>query len=491
MSSLPNLLRGLASLSLFAGVISVAVSLSAPAGAETLSAQMPFSWPVVYPEPKLAWPVVYPNDTVSVLLAGDTGFGGHRQPVRDGYGMRHGRALTYHKMTKGIVPLLTADAAFANLETVVTDNNRLRPAGKRFVFKTHPSAVAHLNDIGFNLFATSNNHVGDYGIGGIRQTLNNLADLKKDGREFAASGLGYDRDDAAKPKTLKIKSADLHLSAIGIGGGNANGRGRPSRAGHLHYRTAHDFQDAVEALSAKKSGIRMLSVHYGEERQIYPSTHDVIKLRDKVIREADIDLVIGHHAHVPRGVARVDGKLVFYGLGNFLHPGMQNMARFDRCRDFGVVARVHFGRISPTRYRALAVEVIPVTDMHQSPRPLPVEKSKIRIGVLNGLARGLDAPEHQSEGVRFSARDDGRGVACFEGAEQMRGQVAKLCGEQKISSQLQDENTKQSVPTVGCSGGRYQMVKNGVSAAQKRRRFARQRRAERRKKVDYFNPFGF
>jgi len=131
-------------------------------------------WPVVYPPVQPPWPVIYPNDSLSILLAGDTGFGGHGQPVRDGFAMRQGRKIPYAEMTKNITELLTGDAAFANLETVVSDHNRLRPANKRFVFRTHSSGVRHLHDIGFNLFSTSNNHVGDYRTEGIRETLSHI-----------------------------------------------------------------------------------------------------------------------------------------------------------------------------------------------------------------------------------------------------------------------------------------------------------------------------
>lgn len=50
------------------------------------------------------------------------------------------------------------------------------------------------------------------------------------------------------------------------------------------------------------------------------------KLRHEAVLGQGIDLVVGHHAHVVQGIEIVDGRVIFYGLGNFLHPGMQNMA---------------------------------------------------------------------------------------------------------------------------------------------------------------------
>lgn len=450
------------------------------------------TWPVVYPEAKLAWPVVYPDDSISILLAGDTGFGGDRQPVIDGFGVRHGRRMSHHAMTGPITDRLKSDAAFANLETVVTANNRLRPAGKRFVFRSHPSGVRHLLRLGFNLFSTSNNHVGDYGHRGVVETLDALDALRGDGFAFAAAGLGRDRTEAARPQHLKIKGADLYLSAIGIGGGNANRRGATPRPGHLHYRTAPDFADAVAGLGQIKNGYRILSVHYGEERRVYPSSHDVVQLRDKAVRDSGIDLIVGHHAHVARGVARVGEKLIFYGLGNFMHPGMQNMARFGRCQDFGLIARVHLGRTGPSHYRAMAVEAIPITDMHQSPRVMAPKHANTRIGVLNGLARELDDAQTQSVGVRFRTRKDGTGIACFEGSEHMSGEIGRLCAEPADSKNGDGAfAAAEAVPPLSCAGSVYRSAGYPRAKASRSKRKYKRRRGQRRKNVDYFNPFGY
>ncbi|MCH9765293.1 MAG: CapA family protein [Alphaproteobacteria bacterium] len=456
----------------------IAQGLARDAHADNPKPTTTMDWPVVHPQVAVDWPVVYPDDSISILLAGDTGFGGHGQPVRAGSGMRKGRAIPYATMTDGIKGLLTTDAAFANLETVITSHNRLRPAAKRFVFRSHPSSLTHLSDLGFNLFSTSNNHVGDFGRAGIKETLQHLQDLKRDGRRFAAAGLGRDRDHAMTPQKLTVKGADLYLSAIGIGRGNTNARSKPARPGHLAYRSTQDFSDVLAALRAIEGGYRMLSVHYGEEGQVYPSRRDVQRLRDLAVRGADIDLVIGHHAHVARGIQRIDDKLIFYGLGNFLHPGMQDMARFDRCRDFGLVARVHLGRVDRDRYRAMALEVIPMTGMHVKPRPMRPDAAKMRVRVLNGLAKQLDSKQGgTARGVRFVAQPDGRGVACFAGSEYMRGEIRALCGQvdNGTASTAYGDTT-----SVSCSGRSFR----GAS-------YSKPRKRKRRKKTGYFNPFGF
>jgi len=259
----------------------------------------------------------------------------------------------------------------------------------------------------------------------------------------------------------------------------------------LLYRTISDFEDAVARLSAVKDGYRMLSVHYGEEGQVYPSHRDIVQLRDKAVGKAGIDLIIGHHAHVPRGIARVGDKLIFYGLGNFMHPGMQDMGQSGRCRDFGLVARVHLGRTGPTAYKAMALEVIPVTRMHDGPRVMSASQAKVRVGVLNGFARGLDSVKHNSTGVRFNVHPAaGHGVACFAGSQHMTGVIGDLC--RRAAERLRGADAAQThsvARAISCGGRGFRgaRYRNKV----KRRKFTKRQRRTRRKGTDYYNPFGY
>lgn len=120
--------------------------------------------------------------------------------------------------------------------------------------------------------------------------------------------------------------------------------GSRQRAGMLNYSRAEDFGETVARLADAEGDLRILSVHYGAELQVRPSHGDVAKLRDQAAKDGAIDIVVGHHAHVVAGAQLVDGKLVLYGLGNLPHPGMQDMARFGICRDYGLVIRVLFSR---------------------------------------------------------------------------------------------------------------------------------------------------
>ena len=391
---------------------------------------------------------------VTIVIGGDLGLGGSRQRVHPAGARKHGRLLPWTEMTKDIAPLISGDINFANLETVVTDKNSLAPRHKKFNFRSHPDGVRHLVELGFNVFSTANNHVIDYGSRGMLDTLNHLAKMRSAGL-LGAPGIGIGRENAGKPSRLDVDGADILVSALGIGGI------APSRSGPgiLGYRSREDFNDVVSWLAEREADYKMLSVHYGAELNIQPAVRDIQKLRDHAIREAGIDLVIGHHAHVAAGIQELDGRLIFFGLGNLLHPGMQDMSRFGSCRDYGLVAKLHVAAVKGQRLRAHAIEVWPVQDMHIATKVMKPAKARKRISVLNTLANRLDDAKAGAQGVRFAARADGSGLACLDGASEMSGKIGALCRNwaAPTAAQLRSANVscRNSVQTIAKSRKRY------------------------------------
>lgn len=366
------------------------------------------------------------SEPLVIVIGGDLGLGGSRQPISATGGYRHGRLMPWTTLTAGIAPLLDGDINFANLETVVSDRRRLRPTPKAFNFMMHPNGVRHLVGVGFNVFSTANNHAIDFGQEGLRQTLGHLADLRGAGL-LAAPGIGRGRANAMAPSLVRRKGRTIAISALGIGGGRLAAGSRRGRIGQMAYNAKDDFADTVTALGAQTADYRILSVHYGRERAVRPSRSAVAKLRDVAVRNAGIDLVVGHHAHVAAGVQQVDGKVIFYGLGNLLHLGMQDMAKFGPCRDYGLMARVYVAAGDDGRLHAYAIEAVPLTRMHDAARPMTGAKAARRIAMLNGLARGLDDAAGGARGLRFVAQADGSGLHCLPGADGVGGRVAQLC----------------------------------------------------------------
>ena len=374
------------------------------------------------PRPRQPATLIPKDKVFTLVIVGDTGLNGTMQPVRADGALRHGRRIPWKQVTAGIAKEINGDFNLANLETVVLSNNGVRSVAKRFNFRSHPTGVRHLVRSGFNLFGTANNHSADFGIAGIRATMRHLDAMRTDGL-LAHAGLGVDRRAAGAPRSARVRGARVLLSAVGIGGFRAG----DNRPGQLAYRSKDDFGEVTQRLGAASGDFRILSVHYGAELAVRAGSDAIGRFRDLAIKQHGIDLVVGHHAHVPSGVARIGQKFIFFGLGNFLHHGMQNMGKFGICRDYGLMARLHMQKTASGNLLVRAVEAIPVTDMHERPRRLPVARSTQHIHVLNHLARHYDDDRNGMTGVRFSPQADGTGLYCAPGAEHLPGRIGELC----------------------------------------------------------------
>lgn len=388
----------------------------------------PESGPESGPEAGARQPSQSYDGALVLVLGGDLGLGGSNEPVHPDGGRRHGVLNPWTKLTAGLAPLINGDLNFANLETVVTTRNDLRANPKAFNFRSHPAGIRHLVGLGFNVFSTANNHALDYGDAGVRETLHHLEDMQLVGLR-ALPGLGLDYDHAARAADLTVKGSRVRFSAIGIGGNHIrpprdSGTGTP---GMLNYLNPEDYRETVARLAAAEGDLRILSVHYGMELGVRPAASDIARLRDLAVRQHGVDIVAGHHAHVVAGVQQVDGRIVFYGLGNLLHPGMQNMSAHGICRDYGLIARIHLSRADGGRLRVRAIEVVPIVDMHLEARPLTGEAGQKRVEVLNHLASSLDDSASGATGVRFVPQADGRGLHCLPGADTEAGRIGMMC----------------------------------------------------------------
>ena len=178
-------------------------------------------------------------------------------------------------------------------------------------------------------------------------------------------------------------------------------------------------------LVAMPADYRILSIHYGLEGRVVPDERQRADWRIFAAEEKGVDLIIGHHPHVAQGV-EIDGKsLIFYGLGNFLHPGTAEMTRFGLCRDYGLMAKVHLARIDGA-WRVEAIEAIPLTNTQLRPAPFAAQESAKRIYALNHLAAGLDDGKN-AKGVRFTPQKDGSGLYCADGAAALGGELGTMC----------------------------------------------------------------
>src|SRR5580704_14002958 len=305
-----------------------------------------------------------PDDqTLTIIVVGDVG-------------LNSSKAWT--ETTSAIDRDISADINFMNLETVVTDRNDLAPdlkgQSRPFNFRMPADGLKFLVSHGFNLISFANNHSMDFGVPGLKETLRNVAAFRGKG-VLAASGIGMNRDEACKTEVFKLKGSAIAFNATGIVTNNLERHlAGPDSPGQIAYRFDDDFRLVLQHLAETKAALRILSIHYGYEGKVRADAIELAQWRGEAAVGDGIDLIIGHHAHVVRGVEMAGRSLIFYGLGNFLHHGTANMTGNDICHNYGLMGRIHLRKGADGHFEIRAVEAIPVTDTHFKPRRLTGEQ---------------------------------------------------------------------------------------------------------------------
>ena len=377
-----------------------------------------------------AQPAAAADDEVTIVIVGDVGLNPGRQTVDPRGVFKHGFQPWADTLSR-IGGDINGDLNFMNLETVVTDRNDLVADGKGqshpFNFRTHPNGLKFLVSRGFNTISLANNHSMDFGVAGLQETLKNIDALRGHGL-LAASGIGMNREQASRPQIVRLKSSTFAFNAMGIVTNNLERhRAGADKPGQIAYRFDDDFHEVLRRLSGQQADYRILSIHYGYEDQVRADALELKQWRGEAALRDRIDLIVGHHAHVVRGVEIAGHSLIFYGLGNFLHHGTADMTRNDICRNYGLMARIHLRKAADGKLVLRAVEAIPVTDTHFRPRRLPPAESTARLHALNYLGSTLDDAGGQARGVRFTPQPDGSGLFCLPGANKEPGRIGALC----------------------------------------------------------------
>lgn len=369
-------------------------------------------------------------DEVTITLVGDVGLNRSGQPVEPD-GVRRGAFQTWADTTSQIDNEINGDLNFMNVETVVTDRNDLTPDLKEqrapFNFRTHPNGIRHLVKRGFNLLSLANNHSMDYGVEGLQETLKHIGALQKE-RLAVAAGVGMNSEEASRPQRVNVKGSEIAFAATGIVTNDLERhRADPDTPGQSSYRSNDDYAEILRRLVAAPADYRILSIHYGEEGRVRADAKQFADYRGLAAQKDGIDLIVGHHAHVARGVEIAGKSLIFYGLGNFLHHGTADITNKGICRDYGLMARVHLKKAPGGKLKLRAVEAIPVTDTHFRPRPLTGDDGAARIYALNYLDANLGDEPAGAQGIAFTPQPSGTGLYCLAGADKDGGSVGALC----------------------------------------------------------------
>ncbi len=207
-----------------------------------------------------------------------------------------------------------ADVRFVNLESQLSDQDgETQSPRNRLVFTGPPGGAETLAQAGIAVVSTANNHAWDYGRGALFETLDNLARAR-----VQKAGTGRTLDEAYTPAVVEARGrriAVVAVTQIWNDGPIEQHEGR----NYVAWARLKRVTAALER-ARHEADFVILSYHGGVEYVDAPS-EQTRRFIDGALKTGLVDVVIGHHPHVPQGVGFPRGRPVFYSLGNFVFAG--------------------------------------------------------------------------------------------------------------------------------------------------------------------------
>lgn len=198
-----------------------------------------------------------------------------------------------------------------------------------------PSKLSALGRAGFDVASLAANHVYDDGAAGVRDTLEGLR-----ATNILPFGAGMDLAQARQPAIVEPGGLRLgFLSYNLVGPKEAWAGARKAGGAYVYILSSYELDHATpggtpnvftgaeaESLERMCDDIRalrsrtdfvMVSMHKGTVH-----TPALVMPYEKQVARAAIDAgadaVVGHHAHILRGIEMYKGKPIYHGLGNFV-----------------------------------------------------------------------------------------------------------------------------------------------------------------------------
>jgi poly-gamma-glutamate capsule biosynthesis protein CapA/YwtB (metallophosphatase superfamily) len=209
------------------------------------------------------------------------------------------------------------DVRLINLETSVTRSDDYA-RGKGIHYRMHPDNAACLSVVRPDACALANNHVLDFGIRGLRETLDTLTRAR-----LGPVGAGRDDDEAWRPAVIDLHGGTrvvIWSVADSSSGVPPSWAATPDRPGVALLR---DVSDACAAALAglirrvtRPGDLVVVSIHWGSNWGYdVPPAH--VRFARRLV-DTGVHVVHGHSSHHPRPVEVYRGRLILYGCGDLI-----------------------------------------------------------------------------------------------------------------------------------------------------------------------------
>lgn len=197
-----------------------------------------------------------------------------------------------------------ADRVLINFECAMTESDvKIKKIGPNL--KATPKCAEVLRKVGVTDVALSNNHIFDYGVRGVMDTI---SALEKVGIQHTGFGKNY--EDARK--NLVMKAGDKTVSVINV----CEHEYCYALEDRMGARPFDSFDTIMDIRTAKEeTDFVIVLYHGGKEGCEYPSPRLIKMCRAMVNHGADV--VLCQHSHCIGGYEEWNGGHILYGQGNF------------------------------------------------------------------------------------------------------------------------------------------------------------------------------
>ncbi|MDG1572731.1 CapA family protein [Robiginitalea sp. M366] len=198
-----------------------------------------------------------------------------------------------------------ADLAITNLECPLTSSNsKIVKTGP--CIKAPESAINFLKEAGFKLVTLANNHIMDFGLEGLEDTLRVCEESG-----IQTVGANLNKTEAQKPFLTTIEGKKLAVINIAE---NEFCTATDSLAGANPLDLIQNYQQIIDA--RKTSDFVIVIYHGGREHYQLPTPR--VRNTFRFFIEVGADVVVAHHPHCFSGYEIHRGRPIFYSLGNFI-----------------------------------------------------------------------------------------------------------------------------------------------------------------------------
>lgn len=231
--------------------------------------------------------------------------------------------------------LAAADLRFAQVERVYSERGAIQVHSGDMHSRQHPRFAEIFPECGFDVVSLASNHAMDWGPDAMLDTASLLAS-----RGIQVIGAGRDLAEARRPAIVEkqgVRVAFLAYCSV-LREGYAARLHQPGVAplrAHTYYRATEyqagmpprvvtipdeeDLAGLIEDIRAVRSAVDVVvvSLHWGLHF-IPRAIADYQPVTARAAFEAGADLILGHHAHVPKAIGVHGSKVCFYSLSNFI-----------------------------------------------------------------------------------------------------------------------------------------------------------------------------